>query len=708
MGGCVYGERVEARQDRTGNRSVEAPPGPSDHRQIVVCCDGTNNTLTGGVKDTNVVQLYHRLQAERERGAAQHPPAPEQVLYYDPGVGAGAGLPPTGVCGIVTEFGRRVAGLALGSGIYDNIGQAYLFLCREYGRHDAGRGETSDEIYLFGFSRGAFTVRAVGGMVNLFGLIRPEHEVLLPTLLSVYFAKASDQFDASAVREYVGLHGMLGEDAVPNPVPQDDGSSLLDPDARAPRTAEKPVVRTEARAAPRAASPAVRAIEALGAATSQRSRKQPGAQGRPAKISREAVAAQIRAQFTTPIGRDAPIHFIGAWDTVDSVGILPVARTRISSAPTIYKNRYRHVRHALALDEHRRQFRPRDFDGRVRSDQTLKQVWFRGVHSDIGGSKPSETSLLSWPTLHWMTDEAIDWGLRLTKLPDRFDKEEATMVEVIGDQLRAQPAWALTGMLLRDPTKVDGEGWIGEDQPDGKVRRPAPKPREHGTVKLYSRRIKGPQRGIPVSPWERGNGPRPLALLLQFSLIAAVALVSLAMAGALATPGSAGWRLLDAWDKGLNLLVDQLPISFQFHDANARFERWAREDVSTSHASYGWAQLFLLAAILSVAVLGARLPARAFGRMTRGRSIRTPYPRPAWKMNLLGLGYAVMVLAFSFQTILMMVAWALGGANLRWVLLGLAAVAGVAVIVGAVLVAALLLLWVTHEVAGWFSSRRER
>jgi uncharacterized protein (DUF2235 family) len=56
-------------------------------RQIIVCCDGTNNTLTGGSRDTNVLKLVGRLAPEQEY----------QLVYYDPGVGAPDQMPPLGV-----------------------------------------------------------------------------------------------------------------------------------------------------------------------------------------------------------------------------------------------------------------------------------------------------------------------------------------------------------------------------------------------------------------------------------------------------------------------------------------------------------------------------------------------------------------------------------------------------------------------------------
>ena len=151
----------------TRSHETDSPP-----RQLVLCCDGTNNTLTAHRADTHVLRLYEHL--------AQHP-CSRRLLHYDPGVGSPGGVPPTDPMDWLARKTERIAGLASGRGIYANIGDAYLFLMRHY------RSER-DEIYLFGFSRGAFTARCVAGMVNLFGIVGAEHEAMLPTLIRVYFS----------------------------------------------------------------------------------------------------------------------------------------------------------------------------------------------------------------------------------------------------------------------------------------------------------------------------------------------------------------------------------------------------------------------------------------------------------------------------------------------------------------------------------------
>ena len=158
-------------------------------RQLIICCDGTNNTLTANDHDTNVLKTFELL-ARAEN--------PRQVLYYDPGVGAPDALPSTGIDDWFRNKCDRLWGLASGRGVYENISQAYLFLMKHY--------QPGDQIYLFGFSRGAFTVRCLSGMVHLFGIIDHHHEAMLPTLLRVYFSAKEKTSLFRIIQRIVG-HG---------------------------------------------------------------------------------------------------------------------------------------------------------------------------------------------------------------------------------------------------------------------------------------------------------------------------------------------------------------------------------------------------------------------------------------------------------------------------------------------------------------------
>ena len=335
------------------------------HQQLVLCFDGTNNTLSGGMQDTNVLRLHRHLSAHPA------PPGWARLLYYDPGVGSPDSMPPTGLWDWAGRTRERLAGLASGRGIYDNVAQGYLFLMRHW------RGE-ADQIYCFGFSRGAFTARAVAGMVNLFGLLEPQYEALLPTLVRIYFSQPPQAAPKKKKRSLATrLHRQMG---------------LVHAD-------------------------------------------------------RDALAAQVREQFSQT--RQPWVHWIGVWDTVESVGLPgPLSQSNPASA-TFAGKRMRHARHALALDEHRYAFLPRLYEeaGDVDSGgQTLKQRWFSGVHGDAGGGYPVHEAGLSDQAMDWMVEEvAHELGV-----PPWAPEQPAAPRRLRHDPLWDTPWWALAGMCLRD------------------------------------------------------------------------------------------------------------------------------------------------------------------------------------------------------------------------------------------------------------------
>jgi uncharacterized protein (DUF2235 family) len=115
-------------------------------KRLILCCDGTWNSAdqesNGTPCPTNVVKLGYRV-AKRDGDIPQ-------LIYYDQGVGTGNTL-------------DRASGGAFGDGLEENIHDAYRFLVANY--------EPGDELYLFGFSRGAFTVRSIGGMIRKCGIL---------------------------------------------------------------------------------------------------------------------------------------------------------------------------------------------------------------------------------------------------------------------------------------------------------------------------------------------------------------------------------------------------------------------------------------------------------------------------------------------------------------------------------------------------------
>jgi uncharacterized protein (DUF2235 family) len=145
-------------------------------KNIVVCLDGTGNQLKAR-GSTNVVRLFELLEL-------RDPTA--QVAYYDPGVGTfsahGAWTP-------AARSISRVLGLAIGNGMRENLGEAYRYLM--------GVWEPGDRLYIFGFSRGAFTARALAGMLYRVGLLRPGCENLVQYAVNVYARNRGRDADLS-------------------------------------------------------------------------------------------------------------------------------------------------------------------------------------------------------------------------------------------------------------------------------------------------------------------------------------------------------------------------------------------------------------------------------------------------------------------------------------------------------------------------------
>lgn len=334
-------------------------------KNVVVCCDGTNN----GPRQppTNVVHLFRLASPSR----------PEQAVYYDEGVGT---EPPPDIRTGVVRTVRRWSGLAFGSGLLDNVEQAYRYMVDTF--------EPGDRLYLFGFSRGAYTVRVLAGLIQWFGLLRKS--------------------EAGRVAEIVRAYERLFDDGAPD-----------------------------------------RDRAVLPAKTKERLRH----------------ADEIRGTLSV----DCPLHFVGVFDTVSSLGWAYEPKTFSFTAkmPNV-----RTVRHALALDERRAKFRT----NRVFPvpGQDLKQVWFAGVHSDVGGGYKPGLDRLSRVPLRWMLSEAVAAGLIANPVVEREFDLDATVAQ---DEQAAQNEslsgawWGLEylplphrvekskGVWVEEKRVYRGEGW---------------------------------------------------------------------------------------------------------------------------------------------------------------------------------------------------------------------------------------------------------
>lgn len=144
-------------------------------KRIVICCDGTWNSRDqkkdGVPVPTNVVRLSALVKSTDAAGQPQ-------MVYYDPGVGSSGGIV------------KRAWAAATGAGLNRNLREAYDFLVRTYAPGDA--------IYLFGYSRGAFTVRSLGGMIANSGILKRAHAHQCDAAFRLYRDRRSDSHPRAA------------------------------------------------------------------------------------------------------------------------------------------------------------------------------------------------------------------------------------------------------------------------------------------------------------------------------------------------------------------------------------------------------------------------------------------------------------------------------------------------------------------------------
>jgi uncharacterized protein (DUF2235 family) len=126
-------------------------------KNLVICFDGTNNQF--GRENTNVVRLVQSLDRDPSL----------QRLYYDPGVGT---LPEPGALNCISRKISELCGLAFGAGLTWKIQEAYCYLMDYW--------EPGDHVFIFGFSRGAYSARVLAGMLHALGLLPRGGHNLVP------------------------------------------------------------------------------------------------------------------------------------------------------------------------------------------------------------------------------------------------------------------------------------------------------------------------------------------------------------------------------------------------------------------------------------------------------------------------------------------------------------------------------------------------
>jgi len=257
-------------------------------KRIAIFADGTWNSPEEGTP-TNVLRMARAVKPVHA--------GCEQVAFYDWGIGTDR---------------QKLAGGLTGAGIDKNIMDCYRFVVHNYA--------AGDQLFFFGFSRGAYTARSLAGFIRNCGVLERKHEHRTPEAYKHYRKRT----EASS------------------------------PDADASR--------------------------------------------------------QFRKDFA--VADITPIEFVGVWDTVGALGIpLPFWGTLGAKEflfhDTAPSKIIVHARHAVSIDENRQDFGATLWS--EKPDLDLKQVWFAGVHSDVGGGY--EEAGLSHCAAKWMVDEATGLGL---------------------------------------------------------------------------------------------------------------------------------------------------------------------------------------------------------------------------------------------------------------------------------------------------------
>ncbi|MEM6308477.1 MAG: DUF2235 domain-containing protein [Pseudomonadota bacterium] len=330
--------------------------------RIAIFCDGTWNSPS--IPETTHV---HKLQK-----AVRHMPENGQVSVYFAGVGTDEDFD-----GPVRRFFNRWGGGAFGWGLDTKVKRAYQFIAQVY--------QPGDEIYLFGFSRGAFTARSVAGMIRKCGIVQDSSE--------------------AGINEAWKLYRKKGRRNAP------DMDHIL---------------------------------------TWRR------------KLSPKFATSQADQKWRGDQSDIVKIAYIGVWDTVGARG-LPLAV--LGPIAAIWNRQYkfhdmnlsslvRSARHAVALDEMRRLYKPAlwdNLDGKDGLNQgrdkdalrPYQQVWFVGNHGIVGGS--AETQELAAYPLMWVLEGAG----RLVRDPNAYFPP--TRADALIDSTEVAPKTGLLASWRKGP-----------------------------------------------------------------------------------------------------------------------------------------------------------------------------------------------------------------------------------------------------------------
>ena len=283
---------------------------PETKRRIALFLDGTWNTITS---NTNVWRLKSLCKKDGS-----------QLVYYSVGVG--------------TQYGEKLRGGMFGFGLDQEVIDAYEWLIQNY--------VTGDELFIFGFSRGAYTARSLSGLISKCGLLQAG----APLGVGQLYDRYRRGIGIITIRELVS-----------------------------------------------------------------------------AKKNNPSASLSIEESWILEYSVPIPIKFIGVWDTVGALGVpfgnIPIiSRSNYKFLETDLRINNDHAYHALAIDEHRKDFAPTLWTRTIKKNEesypprpieSVEQRWFVGAHANVGGGYPND--VLAQIPLKWLMSKAIIHGLRFER-----------------------------------------------------------------------------------------------------------------------------------------------------------------------------------------------------------------------------------------------------------------------------------------------------
>ncbi|KAK3395059.1 hypothetical protein B0H63DRAFT_408362 [Podospora didyma] len=345
---------------QVGGATTSAGTGPARSRKLVLCFDGTGNAFSGSNSDTNVVKLLSKLDRND----------PDQFHYYQTGIGTydidATSVDRSWIASFMSSI-EQTMDQGFGTGFDAHVLAGYRFLMRYY--------DSGDKIYMFGFSRGAFTAKFLARMINTVGLLCKGNEEMVPFAYRLY-----QRYLAGDVPQLVGLRSH-GHDHDNNVAVNGVNGANVNGATSFPAT------------------------NGIGPTT-------PLLQSYDHDHDHDRDGHDEIAAFSNTFCRkeqvihkghveeqNIKVYFLGMWDCVSSVAVLE----RSAPVPVAITGTAKYVRHAVAVDERRVKFKAallaqdiRTAKGQTCGDdddhageEDIKEVWFPGCHGDVGGGWPA-------------------------------------------------------------------------------------------------------------------------------------------------------------------------------------------------------------------------------------------------------------------------------------------------------------------------------